>query len=51
MKEIITHNFKKKADLIEHSPVPGEKENTMTEDKEWQYSYQLGRWMLVDKDD
>ena len=48
MKEIETKSFQKKeADLIEHPPVPGEEEDTMPKEKKWEYSYQLGKWVLV----
>ena len=53
MKEIQTNNFQEKqADLIEHPPVPGEKESVTPPKKKKKKIYQLGRWVDVvdDKD-
>jgi len=48
MKEIKTNNFKKKADLIEHPPVPGEKDDsTVPAKKKKKKIYQLGREVIT----
>ena len=43
MKEIKTNSFKKKADLIEHPPIAGEKDDSKTPMKKKKKKiYQLG---------
>lgn len=52
MKEIKTNNFQKKqADLVTSPPIDGEGDGSTSKGKKWQYSYQLGKWMLVTKDE